>query len=53
VLTATRLESARGRGFDASTALAARLRAAVLAGPEGEAQVPQLTAAALEPLSAR
>jgi indolepyruvate ferredoxin oxidoreductase, beta subunit len=53
VLTATRLESARGRGFDASTALAARLRAAVLAGPEGEAQVPQLTAAALEPLSTR
>lgn len=53
VLTATRLEAARGRGFEASTALAARLRAAVLAGPDGEAQVPQLAAAALEPLGAR
>ena len=53
VLAAARLEAARGRGFDASTALAARLRAAVLAGPDGEAQVPQLAAAALEPLAAR
>jgi indolepyruvate ferredoxin oxidoreductase beta subunit len=53
VLTAARLEAARGRGFDASTALAARLRAAVLAGPDGEAQVAQLAAAALEPLGAR
>ena len=53
VLTAARLESARGGGFDASIALAARLRAAVLAGPDGEAQVARLAAAALEPLGAR
>jgi indolepyruvate ferredoxin oxidoreductase, beta subunit len=53
VLTAARLEAARGRGFDTSIALAARLRAAVLAGPDGEAQVPALAAAALEPLGVR
>jgi indolepyruvate ferredoxin oxidoreductase beta subunit len=53
VLAAARLEATRGHGFDASTALAARLRTAVLAGPDGEAQVPQLVAAALEPLGAR
>jgi indolepyruvate ferredoxin oxidoreductase beta subunit len=53
VRDASRLEAERGQGFGASIALAARLRAAVLAGPDGEAQVPQIAAAALEPLSSR
>jgi indolepyruvate ferredoxin oxidoreductase beta subunit len=53
VLAAARADAGRGQGFAASTALAGRLRAAVLAGPEGEAQVPQLAAAALESLSTR
>jgi indolepyruvate ferredoxin oxidoreductase beta subunit len=65
VLAAARLEAGRGGGFAVSTALAARLRALVLAGPDGEAQVPVLAAGtltrleagdsrgALEPISAR
>ena len=53
VLTAARLESASGGGFEASIALADRLRAAVLAGPDGEAQMPRIAAAALAPLGAR
>jgi indolepyruvate ferredoxin oxidoreductase beta subunit len=65
VLDAARLEAGRGEGFAVSTALAARLRALVLAGPDGEAQVPALAAGtlvkleagdtrgALEPISAR
>jgi indolepyruvate ferredoxin oxidoreductase, beta subunit len=39
VLRAADLEARRGRGFATSTALAARLRALVLAGPDGEARV--------------
>jgi indolepyruvate ferredoxin oxidoreductase beta subunit len=53
VLASAGLEAKHGQGFEASIALAARLRALVLAGPDGEAQVPQVAAAALEPLSAR
>jgi indolepyruvate ferredoxin oxidoreductase beta subunit len=65
VLDAARLEAGRGEGFAVATALAARLRALVLAGPDGEAQVPALAAGtlvkleagdtrgALEPISAR
>ncbi len=64
-LSAARLEAGRGAGFAVSTALAARLRALVLTGPDGEAQVPAVAAAtlakleagdvrgALEPISAR
>jgi len=52
VLQSAQLEADRGRGFEVSTALAARLRGLVLAGPDGEAQVPQVAAATLEPLSA-
>jgi len=64
-LRAGRLEAGRAAGFPVSTALAARLRALVLAGPDGEAQVPAVAAAtlsrleagdaegALEPISAR
>jgi indolepyruvate ferredoxin oxidoreductase beta subunit len=62
---AGRLEAGRGEGFAVSTALAARLRALVLAGPDGEAQVSAVATAtlakleagdargALEPISAR
>jgi indolepyruvate ferredoxin oxidoreductase beta subunit len=62
---AGRLEAGRGDGFAVSRALAAGLRALVLAGPDGEAQVPAVAAAtlakleagdargALEPISAR
>jgi indolepyruvate ferredoxin oxidoreductase, beta subunit len=65
VLRAARLEADRDRGFAVSTALAARLHTLVLAGPDGEAQVPGVAAAtlarleagdsrgALEPISAR
>jgi indolepyruvate ferredoxin oxidoreductase beta subunit len=65
VLEAARLEAGRDRGYPVSTALAARLRSLVLAGPDGEAQVPALVASslakleagdsrgALEPISAR
>jgi indolepyruvate ferredoxin oxidoreductase, beta subunit len=53
VLAAARLEAARGGGFGASIALATRMRAAVLAGPDGEAQLPRIAAETLEPLSAR
>jgi indolepyruvate ferredoxin oxidoreductase beta subunit len=65
VLRAGGLEAARGAGFAVSTALAARLRVLVLAGPDGEAEVPTVAAAtlarleagdargALEPISAR
>ena len=52
VLQSAQLEADRGRGFEVSTALAARLRGLVLAGPDGEAQVPHVAAATLEPLSA-
>jgi indolepyruvate ferredoxin oxidoreductase, beta subunit len=52
VLQSAQLEAGRGRGFEVSTALAARLRGLVLAGPDGEAQVPAVAAATLEPLSA-
>jgi len=51
VLRAAELE-ARGGGFMVSTALAARLRALVLAGPDGEARVPGTIDAALALLSA-
>jgi indolepyruvate ferredoxin oxidoreductase beta subunit len=47
VLASARLEAGRG-GFEASIALAARLRALVLSGPDGEAQVPRVAATALE-----
>jgi indolepyruvate ferredoxin oxidoreductase, beta subunit len=40
VLRAAELEARQAAGFAASTALAARLRALVLAGPDGEARVP-------------
>jgi indolepyruvate ferredoxin oxidoreductase, beta subunit len=65
VLDAAPLEAGRGGGFTVSTALAARLCALVLAGPDGEAQVTTLAAGtlaklasgdsrgALEPISAR
>jgi indolepyruvate ferredoxin oxidoreductase, beta subunit len=64
-VAAGRLEADRGEGFAVSTALAARLRALVLAGPDGEAQVSAVATAtlakleagdargALEPISAR
>jgi hypothetical protein len=52
VLSAARLEAGRGAGFDVSTALAARLRALVLSGPDGEAQVPAVAASALAQLQA-
>ena len=52
VLSAGRLEAGRGAGFDVSTALAARLRALVLSGPDGEAQVPAAAASALAQLQA-
>jgi indolepyruvate ferredoxin oxidoreductase, beta subunit len=39
VLKAAELEARRGTGFAASTALAARARTLVLAGPDGEAKV--------------
>jgi indolepyruvate ferredoxin oxidoreductase beta subunit len=61
VLRAAEIEAARGRGFAGSTALAARLRALVLEGPDGEARAPAVAAGALaqleagdgEPLAAR
>jgi hypothetical protein len=65
VLDAARLEAGRGGGFTVSIALAARLCALVLTGPDGEAQVTTLAAGtlaklaagdsrgALEPISAR
>ena len=52
VLRAADLEEQRAAGFAVSTALAARLRALVLAGPDGEAQVPATIDAALERLVA-
>jgi indolepyruvate ferredoxin oxidoreductase beta subunit len=51
-LTAMEIEARRGKGFSASTALAARLRGLVLEGPDGEAQVPAMAAAALARLEA-
>jgi indolepyruvate ferredoxin oxidoreductase beta subunit len=51
-LQAGRLEAAGGAGFGVATALAARLRALVLSGPDGEAQVPSVAAAALARLAA-
>jgi indolepyruvate ferredoxin oxidoreductase beta subunit len=53
VLRAARAEADRGRGFEVSIALAERLRTLVLAGPDGEAEVPHVAAAALEQLSVR
>jgi len=52
VLRAADLEEQRAAGFAVSTALAARLRALVLAGPDGEAQVAATIDAALERLVA-
>jgi indolepyruvate ferredoxin oxidoreductase beta subunit len=49
---AGRLEAGRGEGFAVSSALAARLRTLVLAGPDGEAQVPAVAAATLDRLEA-
>jgi len=51
-LQSAQLEADRGRGFEISIALAAHLRGLVLAGPDGEAQVMDVAAATLEPLSA-
>jgi indolepyruvate ferredoxin oxidoreductase beta subunit len=45
VLEAAGLEAARGGGFRESTALAARMRALILEGPDGEAQVSAVAAA--------
>jgi indolepyruvate ferredoxin oxidoreductase beta subunit len=65
VLKSAQLESRGGTGLAVSTALAARLRQLVLAGPDGEARVGEIAAVtlarleagdtrgALEPLSAR
>ncbi len=65
VLSAAQLERRGGASLAVSTALAARLRQLVLAGPDGEARVGEIAAAtlarlqagdargALEPLSAR
>jgi indolepyruvate ferredoxin oxidoreductase beta subunit len=44
VLASARREAERGGGFEASIALAERLRALVLSGPDGEAQVPRVAA---------
>jgi indolepyruvate ferredoxin oxidoreductase, beta subunit len=52
VLRAAELEARQAAGFAASTALAARLRALVLAGPDGEARVPAMIDATLERLDA-
>jgi hypothetical protein len=52
VLRAAEAEARRGDGFAVSTALAARLRALVLAGPDGEAQVPATVETALARLEA-
>jgi indolepyruvate ferredoxin oxidoreductase beta subunit len=49
---AAALEAAGGAGFAVAPALAARLRALVLEGPDGEAQVPPTIAAALGRLEA-
>jgi hypothetical protein len=51
-LAAGRLESRGAADFAVSTALAARLRALVLSGPDGEGQVPAVAAAALARLEA-
>jgi indolepyruvate ferredoxin oxidoreductase beta subunit len=52
VLRAAELEAERGQGFAVSTALAARLRGLALEGPDGEARVPEVAAAALARLQA-
>jgi indolepyruvate ferredoxin oxidoreductase, beta subunit len=52
VLRAAAVEERRGTGYGVSTALAARLRALVLAGPDGEARVPATISAALDRLEA-
>jgi hypothetical protein len=44
VLASARREAERGGRFEASIALAERLRALVLSGPDGEAQVPRVAA---------
>ena len=52
VLRAAELESRRSATVAVSTALAARLRELVLAGPDGEAKVPAMVSAALARLEA-
>jgi indolepyruvate ferredoxin oxidoreductase beta subunit len=52
IVNAARLEARSGAGFAVSTALGARLRTLVLSGPDGEAQVPAVTAATLAKLEA-
>jgi indolepyruvate ferredoxin oxidoreductase beta subunit len=47
VLRSVEVEAAAGKGFTGSTALAARLRALALEGPDGEAQIPAVVAEAL------
>jgi indolepyruvate ferredoxin oxidoreductase beta subunit len=47
VLRSVEVEAAAGRGFAGSTALAARLRALTLEGPDAEAQIPAVVGAAL------
>lgn len=51
-LRTAEVEAGRGAGFAVSTALAARLRALVLEGPEGEARVATMAAAVLTRLEA-
>jgi len=52
VRRAAAIEERHGAGYAVSTALAARLRALVLAGPDGEARVPATISAALDGLEA-
>ncbi|HET7342474.1 MAG TPA: indolepyruvate oxidoreductase subunit beta family protein [Methylomirabilota bacterium] len=52
VLTAADLQARRGDGFAVATALAARLRALMLSGPEAEARIPSVTSATLARLEA-
>jgi len=52
VLRAAALEERRGTDYAVSTALAARLRALVLAGPDGEARVSATISATLDRLEA-
>jgi indolepyruvate ferredoxin oxidoreductase beta subunit len=51
-IRAARVEAGGAGGFAVSTTLAARLRALVLGGPDGEAQVPAVAAATLARLEA-
>jgi indolepyruvate ferredoxin oxidoreductase, beta subunit len=52
VLGSVQREAGADRGFEISIALATRLRALVMAGPDGEAQVPALAATTLARLEA-